>query len=384
MEEKSRGQKSQLERLAGYILRLGAVAAVLAFCWYFSNVLVYIAAAFVVSLVGQPLMYLLKIPHIKGRRLPDWLLATFTLLIIAAVAILVITQVIPVVTGIVKDASLLGAEGLPKGDFRHSINQWVVSLFPTLGADFDIVTLLFQQLKQMTDVSSISGVIGSVASVVTDVVIGVFSVVFISFFFIKDATLFSRIVEALVPARYEAPVGRAIHDIEYLLSRYFVGVIIEMFGVALIDFLGLWLIAQVGVGYALGIAFIAGLLNVIPYVGPLIGELLGVVLCVVLKVGVGVGLSVSLPMFALIVFAIMMSAQLVDNFVYQPLIYSKSIRSTPLEIFIVLLMVGHVGGVWGMLIAIPSYTVIRVIAGRFFAKSKVVQRLMPDIATRSR
>ena len=181
MEEKSRGQKSQLERLAGYILRLGAVAAVLAFCWYFSNVLVYIAAAFVVSLVGQPLMYLLKIPHIKGRRLPDWLLATFTLLIIAAVAILVITQVIPVVTGIVKDASLLGAEGLPKGDFRHSINQWVVSLFPTLGADFDIVTLLFQQLKQMTDVSSISGVIGSVASVVTDVVIGVFSVVFISF-----------------------------------------------------------------------------------------------------------------------------------------------------------------------------------------------------------
>ena len=150
-------------------------------------------------------------------------------------------------------------------------------------------------------------------------------------------------------------------------------------GVVLLDFLGLWLIARIGADYALGIAFIAGILNVIPYVGPLIGEAIGVLLCVVLKYGAGVGLGVPIWAFALIVLAIMLVTQLVDNFVYQPLIYSTSIKSSPLEIFIVLLIAGEVGGTVGLLVGIPVYTVIRVIAARFFSQHKVVRRLIPDI-----
>ena len=162
-------------------------------------------------------------------------------------------------------------------------------------------------------------------------------------------------------------------------SVLFLGGGIEMIGVALVDFLGLWLIARLPVSYALGIAFIAGLLNVIPYVGPLLGEVIGVLLCVVLKYGAGVGLAMPIWAFALIVLAIMLVVQLVDNFVYQPLIYSTSIKATPLEIFIVLLMAGRLGGTVGLLLGIPAYTVVRVIASRFFAHKKLVRRLMPDI-----
>ena len=129
----------------------------------------------------------------------------------------------------------------------------------------------------------------------------------------------------------------------------------------------------------MGIAYIAGILNIIPYVGPIIGEVLGVVLCLVLKYGAGTGLDVSIWVFALIVLAIMLGAQLIDNFVLQPIIYSTSIQATPLEIFIVMLMAGHIGGIVGMLAAIPAYTVIRVIAGRFFYHTKIVRRLMPDL-----
>ena len=84
--------------------------------------------------------------------------------------------------------------------------------------------------------------------------------------------------------------------------------------------------------------------------------------------------------FALIVLAIMLTTQLVDNFVYQPLIYSTSIKASPLEIFIVILLAGHMGGVAGMLVAIPAYTVVRVIASRFFPDLKLVKRLIPDPA----
>ena len=167
---------------------------------------------------------------------------------------------------------------------------------------------------------------------------------------------------------------------EYLLSRYFVGILIEMAGVALLDFLGLALIARLPWGSALGIAFLAGILNVIPYVGPLIGTCLGTIMGLVLKYcGVGmIGLDVPFWAFALILIAIMCCTQLVDNFIYQPVIYSNSIKASPLEIFIVLLMAATLGGVFGMLVAIPCYTVVRVIAGRFFRNIKPIRKLIPE------
>ncbi|MBQ7222323.1 MAG: AI-2E family transporter, partial [Bacteroidales bacterium] len=211
------------------------------------------------------------------------------------------------------------------------------------------------------------------------IAVGTFAVLFISFFFIKDERLFTKIIAALTPDKIENSVCEAIRDIEKLLSRYFVGLIIEMFGVALVDFLGLFLIARIGFGYAIGIAFIAGLLNIVPYLGPLIGEILGVSLCVILKLGLGIGLDVNIWVFAIIVLAIMLSAQLVDNILYQPLIYSTSIHARPLEIFIVILIAAHIGGIAGMLAGIPTYTVVRVIASRFFYHKKAVRRLMPNV-----
>ncbi len=208
--------------------------------------------------------------------------------------------------------------------------------------------------------------------------IGAFATLFISFFFIKDETLFRRIVRALVPDAIEERVDKTIHDIERLLSRYFVGIIIEVFGVMLLDFLGLWLIVRIGINSAIGIAFIAGILNVIPYVGPFIGEVLGVVLCVILKYGAGVGLNVPIWAFAIIVFAVMLATQMVDSMIYQPVIYSTSIKAHPLEIFIVLLFAGGIGGALGLLVAIPSYTVVRVVASRFFSEFKPVKRLIPE------
>ena len=372
-------QERSIDRLARYIIVAATLAILACLCWYFKSVLVYIIVAFVVSLIGQPVMRLLRKIRIGGKSAPDGLLAILTIVLILGTLILVVTQVIPVVTGIVRDAAVLNsvtADGNP----LDRVNDWIVSLFPALGPDFNIITILMDKLREVTNVSNVTSVISSVTSFVTSLVVGLFSVVFISFFFVRDETLFRKIVSALVPDRMEGKLAKSLGDIEGLLSRYFVGLLIEMTGVALLDFLGLWLIARLGFSNALGIAFIAGILNVIPYVGPLVGEVVGVVLAVILKYGTGVGLGVNIWIFALIVLAIMLTTQLVDNFVYQPLIYSTSIKASPLEIFIVILLAGHIGGVVGMLVAIPAYTVVRVIASRFFPDLKLVKRLIPDPA----
>ena len=373
-------KERSIDRLARYIIIIGAIVLAAAACYFFSSVLAYILLAFVVSLIGQPVLRLLRKINIKRKSLPDSVLAIITLVFIFSLLLLVVMQVIPVVSSIVGEASLMKTQELTEDyNIIDQANGWVIQVIPWVGDDFDGVQLLIKKVSEVVDLSNISGILGSVASAVAGIAVGLFSVIFISFFFIKDDTLFGQIVGAMVPDSIEERVKKTIQDIEHLLSRYFVGLIVEILGVVLLNCLGLWLVAHVGFNYALGIAFIAGLLNIIPYVGPLIGELIGVVLCVILKYGAGIGLGVNIWLFALIVLCIMLATQLVDVFIYQPLIYSTSIKASPLEIFVVLLIAGHIGGVVGMLIAIPAYTVIRVIASRFFYDFKPVKRLIPDV-----
>ncbi len=374
------GNERNTDKLAGYLIKLGGLAIVLALCWYFKNVLIYIIAAFVVSLIGRPVMRLLRKIKIKGKSAPEWLLAILTIIIIIALLILLITQLIPIVSSIIKDTSSLQDSTYFESNPIDKLNEWIIGLFPNLDHNFNIVTLVTEKVRELVDFGKVSGIVGSVASMVTSLFVALFSVVFISFFFLKEEGLFERIICALVPDKHELTLSKTLGEIKELLSRYFVGLFIEMLGVAVVDFLGLWIIARLDFSYAIGIAFIAGLLNVIPYVGPIIGEAIGVLFGIVLKLGTGAGLNVNIWIFALIILAIMLTAQLIDNFIYQPLIYSTSIKAHPLEIFIVLLMAGHIGGTIGMLVAIPAYTVLRVIAIRFFYQYKVIQRLVPDLS----
>lgn len=370
------------EKLAKYTLAAVSIAIIGGLCWYFRSVLVYILLAVVVSLIGKPLMTLLQKITIKGRKAPDWILAAFTIILLMVIFTAVVTMIVPVVSGIVKNISLTNIEdaarrvAIPLADF----NTFLISTFPKLGSDFRIEVVAVQELHKLFDPSAFSSMIGSAASLVTDLGIGIFSVVFISFFFIKDDGLFTSMVAALVPDKHESNAAQAIADIGNLLSRYFIGVLIEILGVALLNFLGLLFIARLGADAALGIAFLTGLLNVIPYVGPLFGGVLGTILGLVLKYSSTnpVGLDVNFWIFTIILTAIFCTTQLVDNFLYQPVIYSTSIKAKPLEIFIVLLVVGHIGGPISMIAAIPSYTAVRVIAFRFFRKIKAIRRLIPS------
>ena len=371
-----------VDKLAKYILVAAGVGIVAAICWYFRSVLVYILAAVVVSLIAKPIMGLLQKIRIKGRKAPDWFLAAFTLTTVIILLLLVITLVIPIVSGIIKGISISSIENAA-GQIAvplSNLNEFLRSTFPQLGDSFRIEMVLIQELQKIFDVSVISSVIGSATSFLTSFGIGLFSVVFIGFFFIKDDGLFTKIVCSLVPDKHEKTTEKAISDIGYLLSRYFIGVLIEVTGVALVNFLGLLLIARLGFNASIGIAFLTGITNIIPYVGPLIGGAMGTVLALILKYSSAtpIGLDVNFWVFAVILIAIFCFTQLIDNFLYQPVIYSTSIKSKPLEIFIVLLIVGHIGGPLAMIVAIPCYTVVRVIAFRFFRHIKTIHRLIPS------
>jgi predicted PurR-regulated permease PerM len=371
-----------VDKLAKYILAAAGISIICGLCWFFRSVIIYILAAVVVSLIAKPIMGGLQRIRIKGKKAPDWFLAAFSLTLVITVILTILTMIVPIVSGIVKGISLSSIENaagqiaVPLSNF----NEFLKDTFPQLGSGFRIEMVLIQELHKLFDASAISSIIGSATSFLTSLGIGLFSVVFIGFFFIKDDGLFTSIICALVPDKHEKTTEKAIADIGYLLSRYFIGVMVEVTGVALLNFLGLLLIAKMGFNAAIGIAFLTGILNIIPYVGPLLGGVLGTLLSLILKYSstVPLGLDVNFWIFTGILIAIFCFTQLVDNFLYQPVIYSTSIKSKPLEIFIVLLIVGHIGGPLSMIVAIPCYTAVRVIAFRFFRHFKAIRRLIPS------
>ena len=375
-------EERYIDKLAKYILIAAGLAIAGTICWYFRNVIIYMLIAVVVSLISKPIMKLLQKITVKGRRLPDWILAAFTLLTVLVLLMTMVSMIIPIVSGILKGISISSIESAaaqisaPLSNF----NDFLRSTFPSLGYNFKIETALMTELQKLLDVSKVSSLIGTATSFISSFGVGLFSVAFIGFFFIKDDDLFTNIVTAMVPDKHEKNAAEAISDIGHLLSRYFIGVLIEVTGVALINFLGLWLIARLGVNAALGIAFMTGILNIIPYVGPLMGGAIGTILGLILKYSsaVPIGLDVNFWVFTVLLIAIFCFTQLIDNILYQPLIYSTSIKATPLEIFIVLLIVGHIGGPMAMIVAIPCYTVVRVIAFRFFRHIKAIRRLIPS------
>lgn len=371
-----------LDKLAKYIIYAAALCIVGAICWYFRSVLIYILIAAVLSLIVKPLVSRLERIKIKKHSAPRWLLAILSLLIVLVLLFGVIILIVPVVSSMVKDISMVNvgnaARGLavPLGE----LNAFLRDTFTQLGPDFKLEVFVVEELQKVLSPSTFTNVIGSAASMISNFGIGLFAVLFISFFFIKDDDLFTNIVRALTPDRLEEQTTKAISDIGYLLSRYFTGVLLQITGVATLNFLGIWLISGLGIDVALGIGFLTGILNIIPYVGPFMGGVLGTVLGLVIKYtsAVPVGLDVSFWAFTIILIAIFCFTQLIDNMVYQPLIYSTSIKSTPLEIFIVLLIIGHIGGPFAMIVAVPTYTIFRVIAFRFFGHVKAIRRLIPD------
>ncbi len=368
------------EKLARYIIVLITIAIISAICWYLRSVLLYIILAAVVALLGSPICGLVCRISIKGHHIPRWAGSIVSIAAVFGIAFGIVTTVVPLVRDVIMDISVANVNNMtqamaaPLAEF----NEWMSDTFPQLGPGFRIESVILEQLQNLFNVSTFSAVVGSVTSFMAKLGITLFAVIFISFFLIKSPGTFARLITSVLPDKYDNQAIVSINESGTLVSRYMVGLAIEVFGVSLINFIGLLLVARMGFRYSIGIAFMTGLLNIIPYLGPLIGGAIGVVLSLIIKYicATSFGLAVGFAPFLLILIGIFAFTQLIDNYVYQPLIYSNSVKAHPLEIFIVLLIAGKIGGMAGMLAAIPAYTVIRVIARQFLGNVKFIRNLI--------
>ncbi len=162
----------------------------------------------------------------------------------------------------------------------------------------------------------------------------------------------------ITPKSIEGELKIITHSIKNLITRYLFGMILEVLCMMTLFTIGFYIVG-VNFSLALLVGIIGGLLNVIPYLGPWIGVGIGVVLITIGNINMDFYAEIlPLDFKVLIVVAI---AQIIDNVLFQPLIYSKSIKAHPIEIYLVIIIAGSVYGVVGMMLAIPAYTILRVI-----------------------
>ena len=344
------------------LIRICAILLVIALGWYFSNLVLYIFLAFIFSLIGKPVAQQINRIRIYKYRIPYGISAMLTMIVFILFFVLILLFLVPMLTREAQTIAAINYDDLSRNmsylldrvqDFLHSNNL--------MDKQETLVGLVTNEVKELANLTNFSNILGGVASATGSFLMGLFAVFFLTFFLIKDDIRLDSLAQMLIGEQHAARLTVVSEKINRLLSRYYIGLLIEIVSMMTLLYIGM---AIFGIRGALLMAFFGGMLNAIPYLGPLIGIfcscLFGVVDCLSVN-----DYQAIMPTM-LEIAGTFIVANLIDNIVLQPLIYSQSVKTHPIEIFLVIIMGGTFAGILGMLFAIPVYTMIRTIVVELF------------------
>lgn len=346
------------------IIILSAIALIILLLFKIRLGLLYIFISIILTLIITPFNKLLKNKLKIGNSLSSLLSLTMLISFLS----LLIVLFVPVLTKQGKNLSLLNTL-----EFREKIQSTITGLkdyFETQNISvLDFISDL--NIISEIDFSFVTKLFNSIISQIGSFSIGVLSVMFITFFLLKDGNIIFNKIIKLFPKKHVNKLSKSFIKIEDLLTRYFIGVSLQIL-ILFSFYLALLLI--IGIENAFAIAFICAILNIIPYLGPLISIILMIILSVTSSLDIFLindFITNSFWLFTGFVFI-----QLIDNFLLQPYIFSSSVKSHPLEVFIVIISAGLLFGIFGLIIAIPVYTTLKVIYQSFFDTKKMISNIL--------
>jgi predicted PurR-regulated permease PerM len=359
----------------GILKSVGIIFGILLLIYFFYKIqiiIAYIVIAAVVSLIGRPIIRFLK----HKLKFKNSIAVMTTMFLFIGFLFGLVMLFIPLIQKQGANLSLLNSD-----KFRDKMDT-IVSNLSTYFQDRNIN--LFEQLKSLdlsTQLNKLPNVFNSVVGAFGSLTIGLLSVLFISFFLMKDKKILTKGLLVIVPNGSETRFSKSFSTIKDLLSRYFIGLI---FQIGILFILYTIILSVFGVENAVVIAILCATLNLIPFIGPLIGGIIMVFLTMTSDINIDqenfdlIFRTQIIPktLYVMLGYGI---AQLIDNFISQPVIFSRSVKSHPLEIFLSILIFGLLFGILGMVIAVPTYTAIKVILKEFISDNKIVKSLTKDL-----
>ena len=354
----------------GILKALGIIIGIillLYFLWEVQSVIIYIGVSAVLSLIGRPAVLFLR----HKLKVPNMLAVILVLILFASAFVGLVLLFVPIIVEQSQNLSEIDIDA-----FRTDLNDLNRQINEFLGVNQINIVEGFKEsdfIKNF-EMATIPKFLNDMFGKLGSALIGIFSIMFITFFLLKDSKLLLNSVLAFSNRGDEDRFRRMFHTIKVLLSRYFVGLTAQ---ISILFVLYAIILLSFGIDNAIAIAFICAFLNLIPYLGPLISFVL--MLLFVISSNLGSNFSTVIFPELLLVGGFFVACQLLDNFILQPQIFGKSVKSHPLEIFLVILIAGLVFGIFGMVLAVPVYTALKVIAKETIGDYKIVRNLTRNL-----
>ncbi|CAM3889794.1 AI-2E family transporter [Flavobacterium cucumis] len=344
-------------------------ALTLLFLYKITSVILYCILSIIISLLLRPLVLFLK----RKFKFKNTLAVISSLFLAFLVVSGFILLFIPLILSQGENLSLLDIDSLEK---NYSL------LLENIITFLDAYNINTKQLIQSSKLSSfttfefIPNFLNSFLSTLGNFSMGFASVLFITFFILKESDAIYLNFKKLLPENQKEKIVNSIHAINKMLSRYFLGLLLQL-SIIMVLYLIVFLIF--GVENALIIALLCAIFNIVPYIGPLIASVIAGLLIMISGIGTGADFATETLPTAIYVLIGMSVVQVIDNNLSSPIIFSKSTNSHPLEIFLIILIAGILFGVTGMIIAVPFYTSLKVIGKEFLPENKFIKALTKNL-----
>ena len=344
--------------------------------WYFSAITSYVIISLIVVLLCSPIKRILMKIRFKKFKVGNSLASALSLTIVVGVLLGLFALLFVPLTEQIKQITSL------KSNNFDQFNQTVGSIdrflkkYNVLETDENLEQIITTSTMNYIRNVNISSAFNNVFQLIGGVFLGVFSVLFISFFFLKDIPRLKRAAVNMVSSERQSKVIQILERSKVLLSNYFVGLFVEMLIVTVLQYLILILL---GIENALLISVIGGVLVIVPYIGVVIACVAGCLIGVLSTFTASGDVNTALIVWKIL--AAIIFCRMLDSFLLQPYIAAKSVKAHPLEIFIVVLVSGYLAGVTGMILGIPAYTVIRIIAQEFFGNNNFVKTFTRSLSS---
>jgi len=205
------------------------VIVLLACVWFFRSIVVYILVSGVLSIMGRPLVDLFCRIRFRKLKFPRAMAALLTLLIIWGAIIMFFIIFVPLVTKEINYFSTIDSEKIVQ-IVQEPLNK-LENLFRTFNKNIDsqisVQDYFSKKVSSVLSIDMIQNFLGSLVGILGNILVAIFSITFITFFFLKDQHLFFESILMWVPERYTENFRRALNSIKNLLTRYFIGIVIQ-------------------------------------------------------------------------------------------------------------------------------------------------------------
>jgi len=337
-------KKTQLVSVStGTILKIIAVLLAIAFLYMIRSVIGIAFAAWVLASAISP-----WVDKMHTKRIPRWLGVLMIYIVLLAIVSLAIYLVIPPIVHQVQQLSSTFPQVYERiVGYFDSANELSGQIFEPIKSGLDNLSKSF---------SNISGSVFSAVSTVFGGIVSFLAVLVMTFYMTLEEDGMKKFIKSAAPLKYQPYLISKVKRVQMKMGMWLRGQLILSLIIGVLVYIGLLII---GVDYALVLALLAAVTEFVPYVGPILGGIPAVFLALTQS-----------PIKAAFVVVLYVVIQQLENSVISPKVMQKAVGLNPIIVILALLIGGTIGGLAGVILAIPAVTILSVFVEDFFGNKK--------------